>query len=59
MGFYKNSADPLEQKITLSEAIIEYDKSLKARAQKALDEFFNTQEERDLFFDNICNDLMY
>ena len=45
MGFYKNSADPLEQKITLSEAIIEYDKSLKARAQKALDEFFNTQED--------------
>lgn len=22
-------------------------------------QFFNTQEERDLFFDDICNDLIY
>ena len=23
------------------------------------DQYFDTQEERDLFFDNICNNLMY
>lgn len=23
------------------------------------DQYFNTQDERDLFFDNICTDLMY
>lgn len=45
MSFFKNKPDPLEQKLTLTEAIGEYDRSFRDRAERALEEFFSTKED--------------
>ncbi len=45
MGFYKNTSDPIESVLTLTEAIEEYDRSFKERFESASRAFFACDED--------------